>query len=347
MQVHNKGRIIIAMAAMAAAAPAMAGHDIIFAPRTDVAVSSQAHQGPYVAGSNIHVVNGAIIPGDTFFAPSGGAVAGGGSPGYSWATSSIDGGSGDLSFGNDAAASVDLASGTLRASTASYGSEFFGGPLGFASTRLEDTIFFTNSSGSAVTVSFTYAFDGAMANPYAASGANPGGSLSLRLTCFSPTCYNEVGDRIVFATGPTRTPNENWNYYWDTKGGCFGENIYCGQGAAPYFQWGLNEPAGSNIVDGWISTSLIIPTGQSSIGLHASLNLDCRAASSCDFGHTSTLRFDPLPAGLAFSSASGLLLTNIGGAVPEPASWALMILGFGLIGAAMRRPASAGRMRFA
>jgi PEP-CTERM motif len=35
------------------------------------------------------------------------------------------------------------------------------------------------------------------------------------------------------------------------------------------------------------------------------------------------------------------------GAVPEPASWALMILGFGLVGSAMRRRSNVGRLGFA
>jgi hypothetical protein len=42
---------------------------------------------------------------------------------------------------------------------------------------------------------------------------------------------------------------------------------------------------------------------------------------------------------LSFNSSSDVVFSNSGGApgVPEPASWALMIAGFGLVGAAMRR----------
>ncbi|OYW47289.1 MAG: hypothetical protein B7Z33_01635 [Sphingomonadales bacterium 12-68-11] len=185
----------------------------------------------------------------------------------------------------------------------------------------------------------TYAFNGSMSDPFA---GNPGGNLSLGLSCFSTTCYNETGERIVFASGPTRTPSDNWNYYWSMTSSCFGENIYCGQGAAPYFQSGLNQPNAGGVVDGWISTALVIPTGMSSIGLRATLNVDCRGGSSCDFGHTGTFRFDDLPTGLGFSSASGLLLSAVGvppttGAVPEPATWLMMILGFGFVGALMRQ----------
>jgi PEP-CTERM motif len=38
--------------------------------------------------------------------------------------------------------------------------------------------------------------------------------------------------------------------------------------------------------------------------------------------------------------AGRLTVTLVGGAVPEPASWAMMIAGFGLVGAAMRRRAT-------
>jgi choice-of-anchor C domain-containing protein len=68
-----------------------------------------------------------------------------------------------------------------------------------------------------------------------------------------------------------------------------------------------------------------------------------------------TFRFvaDATTARLTFSSAQkgayGAALDNVGiAAVPEPATWALMILGFGAVGGAMRRRrASAATVRFA
>ena len=47
-----------------------------------------------------------------------------------------------------------------------------------------------------------------------------------------------------------------------------------------------------------------------------------------DFGNTASFTFDPLPAGVSYTSASGDFLT----AVPEPSTWAMMILGFAGIG---------------
>jgi len=55
-----------------------------------------------------------------------------------------------------------------------------------------------------------------------------------------------------------------------------------------------------------------------------------------DFLNTGTfgIRTDP---GVTFTSASGVLLTGVTSAIPEPATWAMMITGFGLVGATVRR----------
>ena len=70
-----------------------------------------------------------------------------------------------------------------------------------------------------------------------------------------------------------------------------------------------------------------------------------------DFGNTSFFNFE-LPDGVSFVSSSGVLLSNpyspiTSGAVPEPTTWALMIAGFGMIGAAMRRRRTRVRVRYA
>ena len=43
------------------------------------------------------------------------------------------------------------------------------------------------------------------------------------------------------------------------------------------------------------------------------------------------------PGTYVYTSNSDSVTINIGGVVPEPASWAMMLLGFGAIGFAMRR----------
>ena len=46
---------------------------------------------------------------------------------------------------------------------------------------------------------------------------------------------------------------------------------------------------------------------------------------------------------LSFYGPGDVILTSTAGAVPEPASWAMMITGFGLVGAAARRRGAAAR----
>ena len=79
----------------------------------------------------------------------------------------------------------------------------------------------------------------------------------------------------------------------------------------------------------------------SSVNVGEFLDVSCGNGTNCDFSHTAQFSF-ALPTSVTFTSASGVFLTQTGGgggggAVPEPASWALMISGFGLAGATLRR----------
>jgi len=71
------------------------------------------------------------------------------------------------------------------------------------------------------------------------------------------------------------------------------------------------------------------------------------ASSKADFGNTAFFNFI-LPEGVSFVSSSGTLLSNPYGAgdpttpaVPEPASWAMMMLGFAALGGMLRHRRSA------
>lgn len=319
------------------AGAALANQPVIYSPQTRAQASAAVHRGPHVASANADYRNGSVDAVNTFGAPGATIAGGGSSPGTTFADAAITGGSGERTFTAEAHSIADLATGTLKAWTATTGGENFGTPSGGALAQLQDTLFFNNTSGAAQIATLTMRFDGAMVNPFA---SNPGGSLGFSLLCFSSNCYNGegTGDRIVFAnTG--HAISGGWNYYFSYNGSCFGENIFCGQGGAADWMSNASTPGFGPLVDGYISTSILVPTGETSIGLAAYLSLDCRGGSSCDFGHTSAFSFDALPSGLSFSSASGLFLTanQATGAVPEPATWAMMIGGFGMIGGAMRR----------
>lgn len=58
--------------------------------------------------------------------------------------------------------------------------------------------------------------------------------------------------------------------------------------------------------------------------------------SLADFGNTLHFNWE-VPEGVIATSASGAFMTDLTSAVPEPGAWALMIVGFGLMGATLRR----------
>jgi hypothetical protein len=331
-----------------AAQPALAAHVIVYAPRTDAYASSAAIQGPNYVGSTQSTVNGAVV---TSSAGNGGTATGGGSATNTFSQTTQPGGFGQASITNESFASANLNNGTLKATTLSTGPNVFGAPVGMAQARLDDTIFFTNNSGLTQTISLTYHFDGQMTDPF---GGNPGGLASLVLSCGGNLfgCNNGVngaGDNIMFAKSNgdlALLPNETsvvpfdstWHRYFNMNGGCFGENQFCGQFSSDLWEYGLNGPNTGGQVDAYIRAYLNVPTGLTSLGVSGRLNLDCRGGSSCDFGNTGSFSFGALPGGVTYGSASGVFLTaNAPGAIPEPATWAMMIIGFGAAGSVIRR----------
>ena len=103
----------------------------------------------------------------------------------------------------------------------------------------------------------------------------------------------------------------------------------------------------SNAQGVWVSTpgfasntyteTYLLTGASGDIAVDLSVNLECSLGYVCDFSHTAKLGL-VLPTGASFTSESGVFLTaSVGGAVPEPASWALLITGFGAVGAASRR----------
>ena len=334
-----KTRLLLAGLALTAATGAQAEHAVIYAPSTNSFASAQAHQGPYVQFSTANVRDTKIN--DLYAGPGGTATHGPLSTTSSSVAATLPGGSGDYVFGSSASASANLAAGTLKASVGAYGPDFFGGPLGFATAELSDTIYFTNSTGGDLSVTFRYSFDGSVIDSNGSS--YPGGLATLQLGCDYWLCYNGNGlsNAIRFAKSGDQV-GDNIHAFFDENGiSLFARNIY-GDQYKLFNQFDVWNGSVGGAIDGWIQTTLLIPTGQTSLGLLARLSLDCRGGSNCDFSHTGTFGLvGDLPEGLTMGSASGVFLTAVPGTgvggVPEPATWAMLIFGFGAVGVAARR----------
>jgi hypothetical protein len=79
--------------------------------------------------------------------------------------------------------------------------------------------------------------------------------------------------------------------------------------------------------------------------ISANADLNCYNGSSCQYGNTAKFGISTA-AGTSFTSDSGVFMSASQVAVvPEPASWAMMVVGFGVIGGTMRGRGKA--LRFA
>ncbi|WP_296460327.1 PEPxxWA-CTERM sorting domain-containing protein [Phenylobacterium sp.] len=74
--------------------------------------------------------------------------------------------------------------------------------------------------------------------------------------------------------------------------------------------------------------------------LDASIALSTYGSATLDYANTSFFTFI-LPDGVGLTSGSGVLLSRAAGGVPEPSTWAMLLFGFGAIGAILRQ----GRQR--
>ena len=236
------------------------------------------------------------------------------------------------SGGNTASDSASLTDGSLHgyaASTVSHVAE--------AESFFRDTIYFTNTSGAAVDFTVRFTLDGTVTG--ASQGFDPfAGGYSIFTLANCSACANNLGQQITYANADHRTADTAAYMLFSTNG-IYHFAEYTGISGPPNpADVAHGETFDNGFMTGFYQTTLSIPTGETTLGIGALLHLDCRSGSTCDFGHTGAIDFGALPTGLTWTSESGTFLSAQApnGGVPEPATWAMMILGFGLIGTAAR-----------
>ncbi|BAK64866.1 hypothetical protein SLG_01910 [Sphingobium sp. SYK-6] len=218
-------------------------------------------------------------------------------------------------------AHVDLSDGTIKTLLSRYGpSNNFSGATGV----MGDTIRYTGASD--VAVAFTYDFNVDLFVDQAFVD-DPNDARYLALDVYF----------AVFEAG-TGANWESWTIFSP-----YGDLALYNDRAFVTFQ-DEGESFSYNYA-GSLGTDLFLESGKS-YEVYAAFNLLATPGSmpgeiTMDALHTSTIGI--VAPGGSFTSESGAFLgfdkTPTPGAVPEPASWAMMIAGFGLIGNTMRRRA--------
>lgn len=228
--------------------------------------------------------------------------------------------------------SSNLADGTLHAYavTGAEGGDVISSSQSFSMARISDIITFSNTSGGALNLAVGYTYDGQFIGSFGNGASFDNATILFALgSPDSRIVYANSGQRI-FGTEQTDID----------ASGVFNHRPDLG-GAAQDFTYSQFGTPGNGLFGGGTGTLISIPTGTSQLGFSLTLAVQCRVANTiCDFANTSAFNFASLPTGLSYTSDSGALFTALNtttSAVPEPATWAMMLLGFCLIGAAQRR----------
>lgn len=224
-------------------------------------------------------------------------------------TNGATSGSASVQNGGSAEGHVDMSAGTGKTYLGFYGPDVTGSDFGVAAAVFGDRITFSGAS----TASFSFDIDG-VAQTSGLSGPN---NVFIQL-------YGTL--RVFNASAGANSGN------FAALGGALVSDTFLVN------YTGLTSDLYAEIAEQLSGSTAVTAGGQydvfASFSTGAALN---GADASVDLDFLNTARFGiQTTGGVTYSSDSGALI-GATAAVPEPGAWALMILGFGAVGATIRR----------
>jgi hypothetical protein len=237
---------------------------------------------------------------------------------------------------DSSSASANLATGIMRTYAQGYcsGTGFAANACGDgqALAEMQDLVTFTNTTGQTQDITVSFAFDG-----------TAGSSLEhiSAFFCFGASGNCEGNPNGSGPHGPIGGPPV-FQFTEDCiDGNCGNPNPTTVMPTGGYVS---SSVTGANTTTEDFTGVFAVPTGTSTDALNAWIEISCGLGDTCDFSHTATFGMSTVN-GVSFTSASGVLLTQTGSATPEPASWAMMLIGGLGVGAGVVRRGRRGAGR--
>lgn len=330
-----------ALAAGPVASPAHAGHVSSGWYSWSQAYVLVQGGGPVAGGeAGAHIVNGTLVVPNNF-AINGTTAAGPATPGATtlWAEVAAANSAGESAFARSA---TSLADGTMRASAGAVDPPPFAATTAVTSTAwLYETIWFTNATSSMLPMQAWIDVEGSIAGTDPARANLNWWMVGNLFTPESAGCAALCISATPDGSNPFGT---GFTYQRDGTGAIFifdkaGDDIG---------NWTITERPGHDPAAGRfdfrMTVSFWVPPGETTLAVNPRFQIiQCGGdTTSCDFGHTASFRFGALPAGLSWTSESGLFLTGLvdpppPDPTPAPAGLALFALGLGLLAVRARR----------
>lgn len=291
------------------------------------------YQAPGVEGY-VWIINGSVV--NSFTSNGGSVEAGPLTPGatavHARGTAPLGGEIADMT------ASADLATGTMRA-TATVVDGGFPSMQASGSGRLKETLWFTNTTETWLPIAYRVEVDGAISGFPVALGGQAGFDASARLYVPESSGCTALAQCIGFEPYAGGASGSAFRAeYRNSIGLTFVDPL----GNAGFWTVTFNpgHDVAAGLFDFTMSTTLWVPPGETTLTLEPFLSLPVCGGQSgtCGFGNSGKVRLGDVPAGLSWTSESGVFLSAlVDPPVPTPAPAMAGLLGLGALLLAVRR----------